>query len=440
LQVAIIGAGPAGLFAAHMLSSRGIGVAIINRDIKPGGLAEFGIFPDKLKMKTGLRTQFKQILALNNVAYYGNVLIGVNSCISVNDLLNWGFSAVLVACGAQGTKVLNLPGETLKGVYHAKDLVYHYNQLPPFSTMPFPVGKKVAVVGVGNVMTDIVHYLIDYCNVEEVTVVARRGPGEVKFEKKELLPIIGYLNLDDFEKEIIRVSPQLLAIGQDPEEAKHHILLALEKACPRERRSELIMRFLYSPKQVLGNPSGLVSGIELEQNSLVIKDEKVVAMGRGIFDNIDVDNVIFAIGDRVTFDLELPMNNEEILKSSKPKYPIEGITYEVGNPATGESLDGLFVAGWSRNASTGLVGIAHKDGGNAALSISQYLSSNLIDRKISEGEMRKRLDQTDCKYIEKEDLVRLEEAEKLMAQKLGQEDFKFMTNEEMFAAMGKIEN
>jgi ferredoxin--NADP+ reductase len=63
--------------------------------------------------------------------------------------------------------LINLPGENLKGVYHAKDLVYHYNQLPPYSTQPFPIGKKVAIIGAGNVMTDIAHYLICYCDVEE---------------------------------------------------------------------------------------------------------------------------------------------------------------------------------------------------------------------------------------------------------------------------------
>ena len=63
-MVAIVGAGPAGLFAARKLAEGGARVVLFNRDIKPGGLAEYGIYPDKLKMKQGLRAQFQQILAV----------------------------------------------------------------------------------------------------------------------------------------------------------------------------------------------------------------------------------------------------------------------------------------------------------------------------------------------------------------------------------------
>jgi ferredoxin--NADP+ reductase len=130
--VVVVGAGPAGLFAARELANNGVQVVLLNRDIKPGGLAEYGIYPDKLKMKEGLRAQFRQILALPNVDYFGNVLIGENADVTIEDLRSFGFQAILVTAGAQGTKWLGIPGENLTGVYHAKDLVYAYNQLPPF--------------------------------------------------------------------------------------------------------------------------------------------------------------------------------------------------------------------------------------------------------------------------------------------------------------------
>ena len=147
MQVAVIGAGPAGLFAAEALSSKGYGVALFNRDIKPGGLAEYGIFPDKHKLKNGLRTQFRSILHSDKIGYYGNIHIGVDKCMELHDLFQWGFEAVLVTCGAQGVKSLNLPGETLEGVINAKDLVYYYNQLPPFSSNVYHFGRKAAIVG-----------------------------------------------------------------------------------------------------------------------------------------------------------------------------------------------------------------------------------------------------------------------------------------------------
>ena len=123
LHVAIIGAGPAGLFAAQKLNSLGYGVALFNRDIKPGGLVEYGIFLEKHKIKNGFRNQFHQIIDSEKVNYFGNVTIGRNGEFGIKDLLAWGFDAVLVAAGAQATKLTNLPGEQLKGDYQAKYLV-----------------------------------------------------------------------------------------------------------------------------------------------------------------------------------------------------------------------------------------------------------------------------------------------------------------------------
>ena len=131
-SVAIIGAGPAGLFAARGLAKAGVQVALINRDIKPGGLAEYGIYPNKHKMKEGLRRQFRKVLEDPLIRYFGNLSIGLDDDLTLKDLQALGFDAILVSVGAQGTKWLGLPGEDLEGVYHAKDIVYHYNQLPPF--------------------------------------------------------------------------------------------------------------------------------------------------------------------------------------------------------------------------------------------------------------------------------------------------------------------
>ena len=128
--VAVIGAGPAGLFGARELAAQGARVAIFNRDVKAGGLAEYGIYPDKHTMKEGLRKQFRQVLDLANIDYYGNVTVGSTGDLTLDELRALGFDAVLVTAGAQGTKSLGLPGEELEGVYHAKDVVFSYNKLP----------------------------------------------------------------------------------------------------------------------------------------------------------------------------------------------------------------------------------------------------------------------------------------------------------------------
>ncbi len=138
---AVVGAGPAGLFGARELARQGAQVVLFNRDIKPGGLAEYGIYPTKHTMKVGLRKQFNQVLEHPNIDYFGNISIGTNGDLSLDDLRNLGFQAILVTAGAQGAKWLGLPGEDLKGVYQAKDVVYFYNKLPPNSQKSTALGN-----------------------------------------------------------------------------------------------------------------------------------------------------------------------------------------------------------------------------------------------------------------------------------------------------------
>ena len=85
-KAAVIGAGPAGMFAARELARNGVEVSLFNRDIKPGGLAEYGIYPDKHAMKEGLRNQFRQILEIPEIHYYGNVVVGQHADLTLDDL------------------------------------------------------------------------------------------------------------------------------------------------------------------------------------------------------------------------------------------------------------------------------------------------------------------------------------------------------------------
>src|SRR5436189_5445509 len=109
--VFVVGAGPAGMFAAQKLALAGYEVMIFNRDIKPGGLAEYGIYPIKDKMKTGLRKQFAKVLSLPNVHYFGHVPVGENSPVTLEALRQLHPAAMVFSVGAQGTKKLTIPGE-----------------------------------------------------------------------------------------------------------------------------------------------------------------------------------------------------------------------------------------------------------------------------------------------------------------------------------------
>ena len=428
--VAVIGAGPAGLFGARELVNSGARVALFNRDIKAGGLAEYGIYLEKHTMKEGLRKQFRQALDMANIDYYGNVSVGTNGDLTLDEIRALGFDAVLVSAGAQGTKSLGLPGETLEGVYHAKDVVYHYNKLPPFSQRKFRFGKRAAIIGAGNVMVDIARYLINHQGVEEVTAVVRRGPAEVNFTKEEMKHLIAYMNMDEFENEMKRVQPALEQIQQDPQIGRMKVLEALAKADPKTKEAVLKFDFLASPTAMIGE-NGQLSKLEVEDNILTERDGKTSAKGTGAKHTLDVDTVIFAIGDQVDATFGLPTEWGEFSKSKEPKFPVENLSYE-------STTEGIFVGGWSRKASEGLVGYARRDGTNAAKAVLQYLQSKEPANTNPEGVAAK-VKSLQKPIVYKEDIKRLEIVEAEEAKKRNLAEFKFASNEEMLQAMGLIE-
>ena len=437
-MAAIVGAGPAGLYAARKLAEGGARVVLFNRDVKPGGLAEYGIYPDKLKMKLGLRAQFQQTLDLSPIDYYGNVTVCCGGNIVLEDLLESGFQAVLITTGAQGTKWLRLPGENLPGVYHAKNIVFHYNLLPPFSEKKYLLGKRIAVVGAGNVMLDLAHYLVRELKVDEVIVVVRRGPADVKFTRKEMEIVARNLDLAAFENEFARVAPIMQAVGQDPAATKDAFLAALPKALEPVSQTRFRFEFLASPMRVLGDWMNGVNALKVEENTLVGMDGSIKARGSGNSRQIEADTIIFAIGDTVDKDFCVPIFNDAYLSAPQPRFPVDGISYEAFNPDTNQPIDRVFLAGWARQASTGLVGVARRDGERAAEAVLQYLRSQGPMRDLDNvvEKFEQRLVETHERVVDKPHLARLKSAETAQALKLGLEDFKFATNDEMFTAMG----
>ncbi len=436
---AVIGAGPAGLYGARQLARDGVRVVLFNRDIKPGGLAEYGIYPTKYKMKAGLRRQFQQVLDDPEIDYYGNVLIGEEGDLTISDLFSMGFQALLVTVGAQGTKWLGLPGEELpKGVYHAKDLVYHYNKLPPFSQSKFYIGRRVALIGMGNVSLDIARWLTRDLKVDQITIVARRGPSEVKFDRKEMESVVANLDLEALDIEIARATPVMEAVGQDPAAAKSFILSAQAKAYEAVSETKIMFDFLASPSRIIGDDTGQVCGLEVEETILIPRNGDTKAKGTGVKRVLDADTVIFCIGDRVDGTFGLPVEWNEYVKSTSPRFPIDETSFEVYDPETQKEIEGIFVAGWAREASSGLVGVARKDGERGARAVYQYLQALPPAGNIAESleKLRAYLQGTSKPVILKEDIQKLNLAEQAEAERLGLEEFKFATNEEMLEVMG----
>lgn len=436
----VIGAGPAGLYSAGKLAEMGKKVVLLNRDVKYGGLAEYGIFVAKHKMKEGLRKQFRKILANPNISYFGNVTVGKNGSVSLDEIKDIGFDVVMVTVGAQGTKKVGIKGEDAEGIYHAKDVVYHYNHLPPQSEQEFEMGKRVAVIGVGNVMADICHWLIHTKKVEHVTAIARRGPNERAYTDKEFKAIASNTDLDNLKSEMDRISPFLQKVDQNSET----IYQELTKDCAKEYYAEksptkFTFRFLSSPKTILTNDSNQVIGLEVENNELVARDGKLAAKGLGTTSVLDLDTVIFAIGDTVDNALGIPVNKwGEFVKNETPhNYDPEAHLYELFDPEKNEVVDGVFVSGWSRKASDGLVGIAKKDGETSVKYVAKYLEGKTPTSSPEEktAKLKAIFEERKVNFVTTNDVLNLEEVEKAEAEKRGLEFYKFDFNKEMLDAI-----
>jgi ferredoxin--NADP+ reductase len=430
--VAIIGAGPAGIYGTRKLTEAGHRVLLVNRDIKPGGLAEYGIFMDKEKMKTGLRKQFQRILAHPQVSYLGHVTVGENQALSLKQLQDIGFSVIVVAAGAQGTKKLGLPGEDTKRVYHAKDVVYHFNKLPPFSQRPFELGKRVAIIGMGNVMVDVANWLLNYMNIEEVTVVARRGPKEKAYDDSEFEVIERYLDNDDMRREIERIRPDLETAGQNVDE----IIQKFVGATTPPPDQKLRFRYLCSPTRVIPDAADKVAALEVELNTLVVENGRTAPKGTGQRIELPLDCVIYAIGDQVDASLGLPFNRGAFVTNPAqlPGDP-NPAQYQPYDPETKQALEGVYVIGWSRNASVGLVGVAKQDAERGMKVINQYLASKegfepeVVEQKLEA--LMDKLEEKKVSFVTKEDLAILEGREKEEAKKHNTWEYKYSSDEEM---------
>jgi ferredoxin--NADP+ reductase len=427
--VAVIGAGPAGLFATRALAAAGCRVLLLNRDIKPGGLAEYGIFLNKYKMKGGLRRQFQKILGDPRVTYLGHVTVGRDGDLTVDDLASMGFDALVYAIGAQGTKYLGIEGERLPGVYHAKDLVYHYNRLPPFSERPFPMGRRVAIVGVGNVMVDIANYCVHFCDCDEVVAVARRGPFEKAYDDREFEDVEDAFDHALYREEIERIRPRLEAAGQKPDEVLAEVA-AKPEASPRPR-TRLRFRFLASPRRVVAE-GGRVVGLEVEETRLERKGDRIAAVGTGQTSVISCDTVVFAVGDRVDEHAGLPYKDGLYLT-----VPGEdpAAAYQVLDPAAGKAQPGVFVVGWARRASDGVVGRARLDAETGIKHVATHLASR-PKRPSAEAErvieaVRRTLAERGAAVVDYAAVERLEAAERARAAAEKIEEFKFVSDREM---------
>jgi ferredoxin--NADP+ reductase len=228
------------------------------------------------------------------------------------------------------------------------------------------------------------------------------------------------------------------AVNQDPQEFRAMLEAAVQKAQPTGRSSCFSLRFLCSPVRINANASCIAS-LQVEENTMILgEDGEARARGTGQTSALDVDTVIFAIGDVVDSALGLPMQSGEFARNPQPRFPIETASYEAFDPCSGQVIPDVFLAGWARRPSTGLVGMARKDATNAAEAVSEYLQTIAPTCQPVDEIARERLLELNHPVVDQQALRQLEAREREQARALDLETFKFATNQEMLEVLGPV--
>ena len=365
-KVAIVGAGPAGYFAAQALQNlanedRSFEIDMIERLPTPWGLVRSGVAPDHPKIKTVAKV-FEKIATNENFRLFANIEIG--SEISMAQLQE-KYDAVIIATGSSLGKSLGIPGENLRGSLSAAVFVPWYNAHPDFVGVDTPLDADTAVViGAGNVAMDVARMLAlepseldptdtaDHAidafknsNIRKVYISARRGPEHAAFTSPELreLPKLEHTNVvmnkGDIEAAIVRV-------GDEPEkEVKSNLdamlLIAENPKSEHERTMEFL--FQHTPQEILGTDR--VEGVVYSTPS----GEVTIKCGL----------VITAIGYQAQ--------------------GIEGVPYENGKVVNndGHVKENLYVVGWAKRGPSGVIGTNKSD----AAAVVELLVSNLRSPK-----------------------------------------------------------
>ena len=207
------------------------------------------------------------------------------------------------------------------------------------------------------------------------------------------------------------------------------------KCEPKVSDTKMGFKFLASPKRILVDSSNRVRGVEMEDNKLEPKGTDTAAVGLKLYYEFPCDSVVFAVGDRVDETVGLPYKSGMFVTNpNKTGNDPDDALFQAYDETTGTILDGVFLAGWARKASEGLVGIAKRDGDWCAEVVSRYLAakSERNHSKVVLDKLKTILTNRKSHSVDVKSLRALEAAEKAHASAtdcIG--EFKYASNQDM---------
>ncbi len=377
LRVAVVGAGPAGIYAADILAKSDADVAIdvIDRLPTPYGLVRYGVAPDHPRIKEIIKA-LRNVLATPSIRFVGNVDYGTD--VKLDDLRRW-YDAVIFATGAMFDRALDIPGIDLPGSFGAADFVSWFDAHPDVPlTWPLEA-KEVAILGAGNVALDVARVLAKTADellvteipehvyqglklnqATDVHVFARRGPAQIKFTPMELRELSHSPNVevivhvegfefDEGSHEAIRASKTTKLVVDT--------LTNYAQREPEGKAHRIHLHFLESPVEIYGD--GKVEGLRTERTELT-GDGNVRGTGR--ITEWPVQAVYRAVGYLSSVLADIPFDD------------VAGVVPNQGGRVMdldGAHIPGLYVTGWIKRGPVGLIGHTKSD---AAETIRHLLS------------------------------------------------------------------
>ena len=373
-RVAVVGAGPAGFYAAGALLASGdplFEVDLFDRLPTPWGLVRLGVAPDHPKIKSVSRA-FEKIAQRPGFRFFGNVDVGRD--LGHEELTRF-YDAVIYAFGAQADRRLGIPGEDLRGSWAATEFVAWYNGHPDFQEIPFDLSsERVIVVGNGNVAVDVARMLaltpdelaptdttdaaiaaILGSGIREIVVLGRRGPAQAAFttpELQELTELAGAdLVVDPADLELDPVSAA--ALEEDTALARRNleVLRAAAAAPTAGREKRVVLRFCVSPVAIVGD--GRVEAVEVVRNELVADASgRIRAVPTDEREVIPCGIVLRSVGYRGTALPGVPFDEERATIRNAHGRVLDD---------TGSPVPGVYCTGWIKRGPSGVIGTNKKD-------------------------------------------------------------------------------
>ncbi|HVO69438.1 MAG TPA: FAD-dependent oxidoreductase [Aggregatilineaceae bacterium] len=452
LRIAIVGSGPSGFYTAEHLLKQDrwtVEIDMYDRLPTPFGLVRGGVAPDHAKIKSVTRV-YDRTAAHPNFRFYGNVTFGTD--ITHADLTRY-YHAIIYAVGAQTDRRLDIPGEDLAGSHAATEFVGWYNGHPDYRDLSFDLAQeRVAVIGNGNVATDVVRMLArseaelhttdvaDYAleelrqsRVREIYMLGRRGPVQARFTTPELKEL-GELTDSDIvvapkELDLDPLSQEYLLSGEDHTAAHNfEILKQFSQSAPSGRPKKIILRFLVSPVELIG--SDHVEAIKVVKNQICERKHFLSPCPTDEFETIPVGLVFRSIGYRGMPLPDVPFDEENGIIPNA-----QGRILDTDHRA----IAGEYVVGWIKRGPTGIIGTNKPDAQETAKQVLNDIArGKLLDPvEPAHDAVDAWLRGRGVHFVTYDDWRILDRLEIERGARIGRPRVKFTDVEEMLAMLGE---